>query len=136
MFWHFLELVAAAVLGSGCTVWFLKTRQNPVSATSVMQGTAEAKSFDANLDEQLERAKTIPGAEAVLNTFMNKTGITQSDLNKMAQQFTELERLARVNDVRRGLMLERFAPITQKYAKEAIANLNDARRARSQNSGN
>lgn len=133
---HFLELLAAAVLGSACTAWFFKVRPNASSLFPIERPVDAVIELDANLDVQLERAKTIPGAEAVLNGFLNKTEITQSDINKMAKQLNELERLARVNDVRRDLMLERFAPVTRRYAQEAMANLKDARRASSQGTEN
>ena len=85
--------------------------------------------FDADLEVQLTRARSIPGAEALLARLSCQPIIFTRELADFAAQLDNLERKAKVEDARQHAAAERRAPMLERAAKEAVAKLTAARKA-------
>jgi hypothetical protein len=84
---------------------------------------------DADLEKQLERARSIPGAEPMLDRLSRQPVIFARELADFAAQLDNLERKSKVEEARKHAASERRAPLVARIAREAIADM-EARRVR------
>lgn len=76
---------------------------------------------DADLEVQLTRARSIPGAEQLLVRLSQQPVIFARELADFTAQLDTLERKAKVEAARRHVAAERRAPRIAQVAKEAMA---------------
>jgi hypothetical protein len=82
---------------------------------------------DADLEAQLARAQTIPGAEQLLVRLSQQPVIFARELADFEAQLDTLERKAKVEATRRHVAAARRAPRVAQAAKEALAAYTAAR---------
>ena len=118
-----VALVAVSAMAGAGLVLLMKGR-------AVRAQTGEpATTFDEDLEVQLTRARSIPGAELLLERLSRQPIIFARELADFRAQLDNLERIAKVEAARKAVFMQRMAPTTARLAKEAMAALSERRRA-------
>jgi len=123
-----VEQIVVAVVSSAVTVAVL------CALGKVRLGTARDDGRPARqvamLEVQLARARTIPGAEPLLERLATRPVIGAPELTEFTRQLDHLARKALVEETRKQVASERRAPMVARAARQAVASLEQARRER------
>ena len=118
-----VALTAAAAIAGAGLVLLVQGR----AARARRTGASSGVGVDEDLEAQLTRARAIPGAEPLLDRLSRQPVIFARELADFTAQLDNLERKAKVEAARKGAFMERMAPVTARYAKEAMASYKASR---------
>lgn len=123
-----VEQIAISVVSAAGTVGVL-CALGLVRRRPAQDGGLRARQ-DAMLETQLGRARTIPGAEPLLERLATRPDIGRPELNEFTRQLDLLARKALVEATRKQVASARRAPMVARAARQAVAGLAQARRDR------